>query len=66
MEGPANTEVLALALLVLCVLADHAHYTAARNHLALDANLLYRCSDFHLLVALPETVSCSLSAVSYL
>jgi len=39
--------LLALALLVLCVLADHPDHTAAGDDLALDANLLYRCTDFH-------------------
>jgi hypothetical protein len=32
---------LSLALLVLRVLADDTHYTLARNHLALYANLFY-------------------------
>ena len=41
---------LSLALLVLRVLADDPHYTLARNHLALHANLLYRCPDLHLLL----------------
>jgi hypothetical protein len=38
---------LALALLVLCVFADHPDHTVARDDLALDANLFDRCSDFH-------------------
>ena len=41
---------LALALLVLCVLADHPDHTAASNDLALDANLFYRCTDLHCLL----------------
>jgi hypothetical protein len=38
---------LSLALLVLCVFADHTHHTVAGDDLALDANLLYRCPNFH-------------------
>jgi hypothetical protein len=41
---------LALALLVLCVLADHSHNPTACDDLALDANFLYRCTDLHLLL----------------
>ncbi len=33
--------LLALALLVLCVFADHANHPAAVDDLALDANLFY-------------------------
>jgi hypothetical protein len=41
MEVPFNTRLnLALALLVLCVLADHANHPAAVDDLALHANLL--------------------------
>jgi hypothetical protein len=42
--------VLALALLVLCVFADHPDYALAGDDLALYANLLYRCTDFHWLL----------------
>jgi hypothetical protein len=38
---------LSLALLVFGVLADHPHYAAPVDHLALVANLLYGCPDFH-------------------
>ncbi len=41
---------LALALLVLCVLADHTNHPAAVDDLALHANLLYRCTDLHCLL----------------
>jgi hypothetical protein len=37
----------ALALFVFLVLANHPHHTAAMDDLALVANFLYRCSDFH-------------------
>jgi hypothetical protein len=49
---PSYASRLPLALFVFCVFADHPHHAAARNHLALDANLLYRCPNFHLLAAL--------------
>jgi hypothetical protein len=42
--------LLALALLVLCVLADHPDHPTAGDDLALDANLLHRCTDFHLVL----------------
>ncbi len=45
--------LLALALLVLCVFADHPDHSLAGDDLALDANLLYRCTDLHLFAALP-------------
>src|SRR4029077_9972590 len=38
---------LSLALLVLRVGANHAHHPAPVNHLALVANLFYRCPNFH-------------------
>jgi hypothetical protein len=38
---------LPLALLVLCVLADHPHDTFARDDLAFNANLLDRCPNLH-------------------
>ena len=38
---------LALALLMLRVLADHPHHTAAMDDLALVTNLLYRCTYLH-------------------
>ena len=37
---------------MLCVLADHPDYSLAGDDLALDANLLYRCTDLHLFAAL--------------
>ncbi len=40
-------EVLALALFVLCVLADHPNHPTAGDDLALHANLLYRCANLH-------------------
>jgi hypothetical protein len=40
--------LLTLALLVLRVDANHAHDPAPVNHLALIANLFYRCPDFHI------------------
>ncbi len=43
---------LSLALLVLGVLADHAYHACASYHLALHANLLYRCTNLHNFVAL--------------
>ena len=50
MEVTALPGRLALALLVLCVFADHTDHPAAVDDLALDANLFHRCSDFHLLL----------------
>src|ERR1700730_12950616 len=38
---------LSLTLLVLRVGADNAHHAAPMNHLALVANLFYRCPYFH-------------------
>lgn len=46
---------LALTLLVLCVLANHPNDTAAGDDLALDANLLYRCTDLHDCCPSPRT-----------
>ena len=43
---------LSLALLVLCVFADHPHHAAARNDLALDANLFLPMPGPSLLAAL--------------
>ena len=51
MELPPFTRPeLALALLVLCVFADHPDHPAAGDDLAFHANLLDRCTDFHLLL----------------
>src|ERR1700739_3321395 len=44
---------LTLALAVLCVRTDHAHYSAPMNHFALHANFLYRCSYLHFDSVLP-------------
>jgi hypothetical protein len=41
---------LSLALLVFRVLADHTNHPAAVDDLALATNLLYRCTDLHLLL----------------
>jgi hypothetical protein len=38
---------LALALLVLRIAANHPHHAATVNHLALIANLFYRCPNLH-------------------
>src|SRR5712672_1873607 len=38
---------LSLALLVLRIGANHTHHASAMNHLALVANLFYRCPYFH-------------------
>jgi hypothetical protein len=43
-------EKLSLALLVLGVDANHAHHAAPVDHLALVANLFYRCPNFHILL----------------
>src|SRR5712672_1592261 len=51
---------LSLALLVLRIGANHAHHAAPVNHLALVANLFYRCPNFHnslLLSTLRRTAS---------
>jgi hypothetical protein len=45
----APLSVLTLALLVLRVDANHAHHPAPVNDLALVADFLYRCTNFHLL-----------------
>src|ERR1700682_6533646 len=47
MHAPQFFRKLSLALLVLRVVANNAHYTAPVDDLALVANFLYRCSDFH-------------------
>src|SRR5579864_7757096 len=44
---------LTLALAVLRVRTDHAHYSAPMNHFALHANFLYRCSYLHFDSVLP-------------
>src|SRR5579863_1805221 len=44
---PAIRAMLSLPLFVLRVLADDPHHAVAANHLALVANLLYRCSYLH-------------------
>jgi hypothetical protein len=53
--------LLALALAVLCVRANHTDHAAAMNDLALHADFLYRCPNFHFLllrlfrlISLPE------------
>jgi hypothetical protein len=38
---------LSLPLFVLRIGTDHSHHTTAVNNLALIANFLYRCSNFH-------------------
>jgi hypothetical protein len=43
-----QTPPLTLALLVLGIAANNAHHAAAVNNLALAANFLNRCPDFHL------------------
>ena len=55
---------LALALLVLCVFADHPDDSLAGDDLALDANLFDRCTDLHFLLPFLET-SFSLLASSF-
>jgi hypothetical protein len=48
-QPAANSQQLssALTLLVFRVLANHPHHTLAVDDLALVADFLYRCSDFH-------------------
>src|SRR6266478_5688688 len=48
---------LSLALLVLRVGANHAHHAAPVNHLALVANLLYRCPYFHFASLFPASAT---------
>jgi hypothetical protein len=43
----------ALALLVLRIRADHEHDTAAANDLAIPADFLDRCLNFHFLTPRP-------------
>jgi hypothetical protein len=44
--------LLSLALAVLGVLANHPHHAAPMDDLALHADFLDRCSNFHLLLSL--------------
>jgi hypothetical protein len=49
---------LTLALAVFRVGADHANHSAAVNHFALHANLLYRCPNLHFLSPTCPPLAC--------
>src|SRR5580693_2865506 len=51
---------LALALAMLGVRTDHAHYAAPMNDFALHADLLNRCSYFHFFCPFLRSRSCYL------
>jgi hypothetical protein len=52
-----NKKQLPLTLLVLRIGADNTHHATAMNHLALVANFLDACPDFHTVLLLFEELS---------